>query len=94
MNAREIDLRGHNLSENRFRKILLTFRLAGISINMQSTRRIQSAYNVMIAVSFYITLTSGVMDFLVSTDNLKELMKGTRVVFGLGVVMWQHLFLR
>ena len=52
------------------------------------------AYNMMIAVSFYITYISGVMDFLVSIDDLKELMKGSRVIFGMGVVMWQHFFLR
>jgi hypothetical protein len=94
MNATEVDIRANNLSENRFRKILLTFRLAGISLNRHSTRTIQSAYNAMIAVSFYITYISGVMDFLVSSGNLKELMKGSRVIFGLGVVMWQHFFLR
>jgi hypothetical protein len=88
------DLRANNLTENRFRKILLTFRLSGISLNMQSTGRIQTAYNVMIAVSFYITYISGVMDFLVSTGDLKELMKSSRVIFGMGVVMWQHFFLR
>jgi hypothetical protein len=75
MNARKFDLRANNLTENRFRKILLTFRLSGISLNMHSTGRIQTAYNVMIAVSFYITYISGVMDFLVSTGDLKELMK-------------------
>ena len=48
----------------------------------------------MIAVSFYITYISGVMDFLVSTGDLKELMKGTRVIFGMGVVVWQRFFLR
>jgi hypothetical protein len=94
MNAGKVDLHANNLSENRFRKILLTFRLAGISLNMHSTGRIQMAYNVMIAVSFYITYISGVMDFLVSIDDLKELMKGSRVIFGMGVVMWQHFFLR
>jgi len=94
MNAGKVDLQANNPSENRFRKILLTFRLAGISLNMHSTGRIQTAYNVMIAVSFYITYISGVMDFLGSTDDLKELMKGSRVIFGMGVIMWQHFFLR
>jgi hypothetical protein len=94
MNAGKVDLPAKNLSENRFRKIFFTFRLAGISLNMHSTGRIQTAYNVMIAVSFYITYISGVMDFLVSTGDLKELMKGSRVIFGMGVVMWQHFFLR
>jgi hypothetical protein len=94
MNAGKVDLRAKNLSENRFRKILFTFRLAGISLNKHSTGRIQTAYNVMIAVSFYVTYISGVMDFLVSTGDLKELMKGSRVIFGMGVVMWQHFFLR
>jgi hypothetical protein len=94
MNAGKVHLQANNLSENRFRKILLTFRLAGISLNMHSTGRIQVAYNVMIAASFYITYISGVMDFLVSTDDLKELMKSSRVIFGMGVVMWQHFFLR
>jgi hypothetical protein len=91
MNSGKIN--SNDLLENRFRKLLLTLRLAGIPVNIQSISRIQSAYNIIIAVSFYITYCSGLMDF-VSTDNLKELMKGTRVVFGMGVVMWQHLFLR
>jgi hypothetical protein len=94
MNVGKIDLQANNLSENRFRKILLTFRLAGISLNAHSTGTIQTAYNVMIAVSFYVTYVSGVMDFLVSTDDLKELMKGSRIIFGMGVVMWLHFFLR
>lgn len=47
----------------------------------------------MIVVSFYITYISGVMDFLVSTDDSEEMMKGFRVFFELGVVMWQHFFL-
>lgn len=94
MNATEVALRAKNVSENRFRRIFLTFRFAGISLNMHTTGRIHGAYNVMIAVSFYITYISGFMDFLVSTGDLKELMKGSRVIFGLGVVAWQHLFLR
>jgi hypothetical protein len=83
-----------DLLEDRFDKLLLTLRLAGIPVNIQSVSRIQSAYNIIIAVSFYVTYCSGLMDFFVSMDNLKELMKGTRVLFGMGIVMWQHLFLR
>lgn len=94
MNATEVALRANNVSENRFRRIFLTFRLAGISLNMHTTGRIHGAYNVMIAVSFYITYISGFMDLLVSTGDLKELMKGSRVIFGLSVVAWQQLFLR
>jgi hypothetical protein len=82
-----------DVSENRFRKLLLTLRLAGIPLNMHSISRLQNAYNVIISVSFYITYSSGLMDFFVSTD-LKELMKSSRVIFGMGVVLWQHFFLR
>jgi hypothetical protein len=92
MNSRKIY--SNDLLENRFGKLLLTLRLAGIPINIQSVSRIRSAYNVIIVVSFYITYCSGLMDFFVNMDNLKELMKGTRVLFGMGIVMWQHLFLR
>jgi hypothetical protein len=91
MNAGKIRAKG--VSENRFGKLLFTLRLAGIPLNMHSIPTLQNAYNVIIAVSFYITYFSGFMDFLVSTD-LKELMKSSRVIFGMGVVMWQHFFLR
>jgi hypothetical protein len=82
-----------DLLEIRFRKLLLTLRAAGIPVSIQSVSRVRRAYNVIIAVSFYITFCSALMDF-VSADNLKQLMKGTRVVLGMGVVMWQHFFLR
>lgn len=81
------------LLENRFGKLLLTLRVAGIPVGIQSVSGTRSAYNVIIAVSFYITFCSALMDF-VSAVNLKQLMKGTRVVLGMGVVMWQHFFLR
>jgi hypothetical protein len=84
----------NDLLEKRFGKLLLTLRLAGIPVNIQSVSRIQNAYNIITAASFYITYCSGLMDVFVSMDNLKELMKGTRVLFGMWIVMWQHLFLR
>ncbi|KDR19178.1 hypothetical protein L798_06232 [Zootermopsis nevadensis] len=90
MNARKINAKA--VSENRFRKLLLTLRSAGIPLNTHSITTLRSAYNVIVPVSFYITCLSGFMDFLVSSD-LKELMKSSRVVFGMGVVMWQHFFL-
>jgi hypothetical protein len=92
MNSGEIY--SNDLLEIRFRKLLLTLRLAGIPVNIQSVSRVRSAYNVIIVVSFYITFCSALMDFLVSADNLKELMKSTRVLLGMGVVLWQHFFLR
>lgn len=84
----------NGLSKNRFRKLLLTWRFGGISLNMQSVPIIQSVYNVFIAVCFYSTFFSAVMEFLNNTDNLIQFMKSSRVVFGQGVVLWEHLFLR
>jgi hypothetical protein len=82
------------LLENRFHKLLFTLRFAGIPLNIQSGSTIRRAYNMIIVVSFYLTFCSALMDFLVSTHNLKELMKSTRVLLGIAVVMWQHIFLR
>jgi hypothetical protein len=82
------------LSENRFSKLFLTLRLAGTPLNSRQISRIQSVYNVITTISYYITYSSGLMDFLVNTNDLKDLMKNSRVLFGLTVVLWQHFFLR
>jgi hypothetical protein len=87
-------LRGSSLSEFRFRKVLFTLRLVGISLNLPSVSRVRSVYNGIIVVCFYMMYSACLMDLVLSKSNLEDKMKTFRGLIGMQFVVFIHLFFR
>ena len=77
-----------------FRIPLLILRFGGIPIKLQSVSTVNCIYNEVLAVCFYITFVSVIMDFVLKNEDMQESMKNVRMIFGMGVIAWIHLYLR
>jgi hypothetical protein len=77
-----------------FRIPLLFLRVGGIPIKLQSVSAINRVYSEMLTICFYITFFSIIMDFVLKNEDIRESMKNIRMIFGLTVVAWMHLYLR
>jgi hypothetical protein len=69
-------------------------RLGGVPVNMQKVSKLNRIYNEILMVCYYSTYLSIIMDFVVKTDDIQESMKNVRMIFGMAVVAWLHLYLR
>jgi hypothetical protein len=83
-----------DLSQRRFGTILLLFKLAGIPLNTYSVSRVQSIYNIITAVCYYVTVSSSFMDLHVNRNNLEELMKSIRLCLAMTFVTVIDIFFR
>jgi hypothetical protein len=77
-----------------FKVPLFLVRLAGVSVGMRNVSKLNSLYNEILAVCYYSTCLSIIMDFAVKIDDMVESMKNVRMIFGMAVVGWIHLYLR
>jgi hypothetical protein len=82
------------LSERRFGTILSIFKLAGIPLTIHSVSRVQSVYNIVIAVCFYATFTSKIMDMHVDRNNFEELMSDIRLCLSMASLSVFDIFFR
>jgi hypothetical protein len=90
--------RGMPLSNNthpsRFKTHLFIFRLGGLPIMMKSTSTINTVYNVVLAVCFYVTAVCLFMDTFVHRRQLVYAMKKLRMGSGLIITAWMHISFR
>jgi hypothetical protein len=84
----------NSLSERRFRKVILTLRLVGITLNMSSVSRVRAVYNGIVVACFYTTYSACLMDLILSESNLGGKMKTFREILGMQFVVLMHTFFR
>jgi hypothetical protein len=80
--------------KDRFKPFLFLFRFAGIPINMKSTSRVNSIYNAIVIVCFYISSTCLLVDSFVHRHELTIFMKKFRLLMGTLLHVWMHISLR
>lgn len=80
--------------KNRFKAFLFLFRFAGIPINRKSTSRVNSVYNAIVIVCFYISSTCLLVDCFVHRHELTIFMKKFRLLMGTLLHVWMHISLR
>jgi hypothetical protein len=69
-------------------------RLGGVPVKMQKVSKLKCIYDEVLFVCYYGTYLSIIMDFVVKKEDIQESMKNVRMIFGLAVVTWMHLYLR
>ena len=77
-----------------FRIPLLFLRLGGIPIKLQAVSTVNSIYNEVLMLCFYITSVSVVMDCVHVIEDIKESMKNIRLISAIVLDVWLHLYLR
>jgi hypothetical protein len=77
-----------------FKVPLFLVRLGGVPVGMRNVSKLNSLYNVLLAVCYYSTFLSVVIDFIIKKDDMVESMKNVRMIVGMVVVAWTHLYLR
>jgi hypothetical protein len=77
-----------------FRVPLFFLRFGGIPIKLQAVSTVNSIYNEMLTVCYYVTYVSIIMDFVIKNEDMQESMKNIRMIAGMGVAAWMHLYLR
>jgi hypothetical protein len=77
-----------------FRVNLFFVRLAGVPLKVQKVSQLHSVYNEMLAVCYYCTYLSVILDYVFKKQELHESMKNVRMIFGMAVVAMMHLYLR
>jgi hypothetical protein len=82
-----------NMSERRFRTLLLLMRLAGVrfNTNISIVHAIYSGFTVM---CHCVTCFSVIMDTIVSSQNFEETMNHVRAVYAFGLVTWMYFSVR
>jgi len=77
-----------------FRNTLLFLRYGGIPIKLQAVSAVNRIYNEVLAVCYYITFLSVIMDLVLKKENMNESMKNIRTIFLMAFAAWLHLHLR
>jgi hypothetical protein len=77
-----------------FRVNLFFVRLAGVPLKVQKVSKLHSVYNEMLAVCYYCTYLSIILDCVFQKQELHESMKNVRMIVGMAVVAMMHLYLR
>jgi len=77
-----------------FKVPLFLMRLGGVPVGMRNVSKLNTLYNVILAVCFYSTYLSVIIDSAVKRDDIVESMKNVRMIFGMAVVAWMHLYIR
>jgi hypothetical protein len=78
----------NNTHQSRFKILLFIFRLGGLPIMMKSTSKINTLYNVLIAVCFYSTAACLFMDMFVHRRQLVYVMKKLRAFTTFVLAAW------
>jgi hypothetical protein len=77
-----------------FKVPLFLMRLGGVPVGMRNVSKLNTLYNVILAVCFYSTYLSVIIDSAVKRDDIVESMKNVRMIFGMAVVAWLDLYIR
>jgi hypothetical protein len=77
-----------------FKVPLFFVRLGGVPVGMRNVSKLNSLYNEVLAVCYYSTYLSVIMDYAVKSDEFVESMNNVRIIFGMAVIGWMHLCLR
>jgi hypothetical protein len=77
-----------------FRIPLLFLRFGGIPIKMQALSVINSIYNELLAVCYYINFFFVLVELVLKNEDIQESMKNVRMMFAMAVIAWIHLYLR
>jgi hypothetical protein len=73
---------------------IFLIRLGGVPVNMQKVSKLNCIYNEILTVCYYGTYLSVIIDFVFRTDDILESMENVRMIFGMAVIAWMHLYLR
>jgi cytochrome c oxidase assembly factor CtaG len=84
----------NNLSETRFKTLLVLMRTAGIQLNMMSVPKVNAVCNIVLISCFYVTIVCLNMDSFVNRHDLVKLMKKFRILLELYLFTWIHFSLR
>jgi hypothetical protein len=84
----------NNLSESRFKMLLLLLRTAGIQINMKSVSRANIAYKVILLLCFHISVFSLYMETYVHRHQLPEFTRQMRLLMANQIITWILISLR
>jgi hypothetical protein len=83
-----------SLIENRFKVLLFLYRSGGIPLNMKSVSRLNTVYDAIVIVCFYITAICVGVDTLVHRHQLTLVMKKLRIFLGMLLGTWLHFSVR
>jgi len=92
--ARSHTSNNNSLVENRFKVILLLYRMGGIPLNMKSVSTLNALYNAIVIVCSYITYICVSVDTFVHRHQLKLAMQKLRNSLGMVMTAWLHLSVR
>jgi len=77
-----------------FKVPLFLVRLGGVPVEMRNVSKLNSLYNVILAVCYYITYLSVMINYAIKKEDMAESMKNVRMIFGMAVVGWIDLYIR
>jgi hypothetical protein len=77
-----------------FRVPVFVVRLSGIPINMKTVSRLKSLWNAGSIACFCSTYLAVLLDFVAKEGGIEDSTENVRIVFGMSVVAWMHLYLR
>jgi hypothetical protein len=88
MNTKESQL--CDVTENRFRTVLLLLRIGGVPVNMKKLSLLISVYKAVMAFhSYALYLVCAVMNSFVHKHELKRFMKTFRSLIAASLVVWR-----
>jgi CRISPR/Cas system-associated protein endoribonuclease Cas2 len=83
-----------DVTENRFRAVLMFLRIGGVPINTKNASVLHSTYNALMAINAYALYIAIYMEIILNNDDLKSFMKTFRVLNSSTFLYWLHLNLR
>jgi hypothetical protein len=83
-----------NVTENRFRAVLMFLRIGGVPINTKNASLLHTTYNTLLAIDSYALYIAILTEVTIQTDDLRNFMKTFRVLNSSSIIYWLHLNLR
>jgi hypothetical protein len=83
-----------NVTENRFRTILMFLRIGGVPINTKNASLLHTTYNALMAINAYAMYMGICTDIIIHRDDLKNFMKTFGILSASSTIYWADLNLR
>jgi hypothetical protein len=83
-----------NVTENRFRTVLMFFRIGGVPINTKNASLLHTTYNAVFAINAYALYFAFYAEIIIHSDDVKNFMKTFRILNSSTFLYWLHLNLR
>jgi hypothetical protein len=83
-----------NVTENRFRTILMFLRIGGVPINTKNASLLHTTYSALLAINAYALYVAIYAEIIIHNDDLKTFMKTFRILNSTSFSFWLHLNLR